>query len=393
MGDVYITALHLRQGGAENAIVSLANLLAEQGHRVTLLCTYHLGEPAYTVDSRVHIRYLTDKHPNRAEFRAAVASKNPFRILKEGLYAVRTLSAKRRTMRRALAGISHGVVVATHHDHALLLSRYGQAGVGKIAQLSGTFVVVFVRADHDRSIHVLFVFVGGYVHNGIQQEILLQMAVLTQQADGKPSARIRLDVSDHHIQRVGILSRYGSAIVSVVAQIVQSDGIVTGGARNIFHEEIVTAGADIYAVAVTAILPLVEIQTRNAAGIAMDKIGGVPTGLTELHIFQNQIPHVVEKHRGVVAFVGKSVQIAGLFQKSVGLSAVQHYVTDARKDKIVLLVGDTASPVLVSAGIGKHIFIAEILLPQIRVQKRRWWYRRAPLLLFPVPIALFLCED
>lgn len=135
MRDIYITALHLRQGGAENVIVSLANLFAEKGHRVTLLCTYHLGEPAYAVDSRVHIRYLTDKHPNREEFRAAVASKNPFRILKEGLYAVRTLAAKRCTMRRALAGISHGVVLATHHDHALLLSRYGKEGVGKIAQL------------------------------------------------------------------------------------------------------------------------------------------------------------------------------------------------------------------------------------------------------------------
>lgn len=132
---IYITALHMLHGGVEKVIASLANLFTERGYKVTILCSYHLGEPVYKLDERVEVVYLTDRHPNRQEFKKAVFSKNPATILKEGFYAVTTLAAKKRTMARAIRNISSGIILSTRNEHSVLLSRYGRCGVLKIAQL------------------------------------------------------------------------------------------------------------------------------------------------------------------------------------------------------------------------------------------------------------------
>lgn len=130
-----MTALHLRHGGAEKMIAALANLFCEQGHRVVLLCTYDLGEPAYRLDERVEIRYLTRRHPNPGEFRAALAARRPLAVLREGFYAVGTLIAKKVTMIRAIRQVREGTILSSRTEHAVWLSRYGRPGVRKIAQL------------------------------------------------------------------------------------------------------------------------------------------------------------------------------------------------------------------------------------------------------------------
>ncbi|MBR6530582.1 MAG: glycosyltransferase [Clostridia bacterium] len=132
---IYITGLHLSHGGVERVIVSLANAFAHRGFAVEILCTYNLGEPAYPLDGRVSVRYLTEDRPNRAEIRVALQEKALFSLAKELIYAAGVLRRKKRTMKKALSEIGEGVVISTRHEHSLLLSRYGQKGVFKIAQL------------------------------------------------------------------------------------------------------------------------------------------------------------------------------------------------------------------------------------------------------------------
>ena len=91
---IYITSLHLSHGGIEMAITALSNALVRRGYEVEILCTYHLGEPAYPLDSRVQVTYLTDVKPNREEFKRAIQRKNLPGIFREGLYAVRVLRLK-----------------------------------------------------------------------------------------------------------------------------------------------------------------------------------------------------------------------------------------------------------------------------------------------------------
>lgn len=132
---IYITSLHLMHGGVEMAISALSNALAQRGYEVELLCTYHLGEPAYPLDSRVKITYLTTVHPNREEFKAALAKKNLPGILREGLYAMQVLRLKKQVLKEKFQQIHEGIIISTRNEDSVLLSKYGQPGVKKIAQL------------------------------------------------------------------------------------------------------------------------------------------------------------------------------------------------------------------------------------------------------------------
>lgn len=132
---VSITALHLKHGGIEMAITSLSNALVRRGYEVEILCTYNMGKPAYPLDSRVQIKYLTDVRPNREEFKQALRSKNLPGIIREGVYAVRVLGLKKQVLKKQFKNIREGVIISTRNEDTVLLSRYGREGVRKIAQL------------------------------------------------------------------------------------------------------------------------------------------------------------------------------------------------------------------------------------------------------------------
>lgn len=135
MDKIYITSLHLLHGGVEMAITLLANALVSRNFEVEILCIYDLGKPAYQLDKRVRVSYLTDVHPNREEFYSAVRNKNVLSIIREGIYSVRVLYLKKIAMTKAIKKIKTGVVISTRNEHSVLLSHYGQKNVKKIAQL------------------------------------------------------------------------------------------------------------------------------------------------------------------------------------------------------------------------------------------------------------------
>ncbi len=132
---IYITSLHLKHGGIEMAITALSNALVKRGYAVEILCTYDLGEPAYPLDSRVKVHYLTDVRPNREEFRQAVQSRSIPGMLREGLYALRVLRLKKQVLKQQFRSIREGAIISTRNEDSVLLSRYGNEGVLKIAQL------------------------------------------------------------------------------------------------------------------------------------------------------------------------------------------------------------------------------------------------------------------
>lgn len=132
---IYITSLHLKHGGIEMAITLLANALAKRGYEVEILNTYHLGEPAYELDPRVNITYLTNVYPNRKEIKEAFQKRKFFRFIKEGFYAIKVLYLKKKTMKKKIESIREGTIIATRNEHAVLLSKYGNSTVKKIAQL------------------------------------------------------------------------------------------------------------------------------------------------------------------------------------------------------------------------------------------------------------------
>ncbi len=132
---IYITGLHLMHGGVEMVITLLANALDARGFDVEILCSYNLGEPVYRLSENVKVTYLTEVHPNRDEFKAAIRSKKPFKILKEAIYAIKVLRLKKLTFIKKFKEINSGTVISTRNEHTVLLSKYGRQGVKKISHL------------------------------------------------------------------------------------------------------------------------------------------------------------------------------------------------------------------------------------------------------------------
>ena len=135
MKTIHIIALHLAIGGVEKAIINMANLFAER-YDVEIISVYNmLGSPVYPLDERVRVRYLLDDIPNRDEWKAAARDIKPGAFIRESIRSIKILHDKRAGVKKAIEGISDGVIITTRHEDNLLLSKYGNPGVLKIAQL------------------------------------------------------------------------------------------------------------------------------------------------------------------------------------------------------------------------------------------------------------------
>ena len=132
---VSIIALHLGMGGVEKAIVSMANLFAER-YDVYLYSVYKMpGSPSFPLDNRVRLQYLLYDTPNREEWKAAAGRLAVVRFLRESFRSVKILIGKRLAVISAVKSVKDGVLICTRHEDNLCLSRYGNDGVLKIAQL------------------------------------------------------------------------------------------------------------------------------------------------------------------------------------------------------------------------------------------------------------------
>jgi len=135
MKTIRILSLHLSYGGIEKAIVNMANMFVEN-YNVEIISVYKISEsPAFPLDERVKVRYLLKYTPNRDEWKAAALRHAPISFVKESIKAIRTLICKKNAVIKTIKGINDGVLITTRHEDNLVLSKYGNRRVYKIAQL------------------------------------------------------------------------------------------------------------------------------------------------------------------------------------------------------------------------------------------------------------------
>lgn len=135
MKKVAFIMLHLGFGGAERAVISEANLLCEFCE-VEIISFYKLYEkPAFEVDDRVKITYLTEGlKPNRDEVVAAIQAKNPFAVLREGLKSLKILHLRKSLMQKAIRNCDADVIISSRYIYHRLLTKNAKKGVVCIAQ-------------------------------------------------------------------------------------------------------------------------------------------------------------------------------------------------------------------------------------------------------------------
>ena len=110
---VTILSLHLQVGGIEKAICSLADMLVDN-YDVEIVNVYKLCQPAFYIDNRVKITYLsTDIKPNRKEFKEAVKNYNFKKIIIEGCKAINILLKKRKLIKQVAKDNDGDIIIST----------------------------------------------------------------------------------------------------------------------------------------------------------------------------------------------------------------------------------------------------------------------------------------
>ncbi len=134
MKSVTILLLHMQHGGIEKQTITLANELCKD-YKVNIISTYSMkAPPAYPLDSRVEVKFLINDRPNKDDFKAAVRSKNPIAILKEGIKAFSILRKKKSLMIKEIKKLNCDYVLSTRIEFADMLSAYAPKGVVTVTQ-------------------------------------------------------------------------------------------------------------------------------------------------------------------------------------------------------------------------------------------------------------------
>lgn len=134
MKSITILLLHMQHGGIEKQTITFANELCKK-YNVTIVSTYSMKkEPAYEVNKNIKIKYLMDDKPNREEFKLAIKSKNPFKIIKEAVKAIKILYLKKKLMIKEIKSLHTDFILSTRIEYAEMLSKYANKGVTTITQ-------------------------------------------------------------------------------------------------------------------------------------------------------------------------------------------------------------------------------------------------------------------
>lgn len=129
---VSILALHLNYGGVERCISTLANILSEK-YEVEIICSYKLNkEPAFYIDERVQIKYLTDVVPNEKEFKSFMKKHRYIKAFREGIKSLHILKLRKNTMINYIKKCDSDIIIATRDIFDEWLGTYGKKSALKI---------------------------------------------------------------------------------------------------------------------------------------------------------------------------------------------------------------------------------------------------------------------
>ena len=132
MKKLTILSLHLNFGGIEKSICALANLLCDK-YDVEIACTYKIiDKPAFYLDSKIKVKYLTDVKPNENEWKKTIKEKNIFKFIKESFYSVKVLYLRKRTMKAYIKNTDSKIIISSRYLFNNILSKYSKKDVLKI---------------------------------------------------------------------------------------------------------------------------------------------------------------------------------------------------------------------------------------------------------------------
>lgn len=134
MKKITFLALHLGIGGIETSIINTCNALCDN-YDIKIISFYKVkDDKSNTLNKNIKVKYIYEKDPNKKELLEAIKNKNILKIFKEGITSLNILYMKKNSIIKEIKKIDNGVIVSTRMEFNVLLSKYGNKDVFKIAQ-------------------------------------------------------------------------------------------------------------------------------------------------------------------------------------------------------------------------------------------------------------------
>ena len=134
MKKVSILSLHLGYGGIEKSVVALANMLSSK-YNVEIACCYQLYDDCvFPLDKKVKVKYLNEKDivPNKESFKEALRSFRVFRTIKEGLFSIKILNRRKKSIVQYIKNCDSDIIISTRDIFNKWLGSYGKKDTLKI---------------------------------------------------------------------------------------------------------------------------------------------------------------------------------------------------------------------------------------------------------------------
>ena len=132
MKKLTILALHLGYGGIEKCISNLVNSLTND-YNIEIVSTYKLSEkPAFNIDEKVQIKYLTNLKPNQKEIKYYLKKFKYIKLIKELIKMKKILSLSKKLMIDYIKQSDSNIIISTKDIYNLWLGKYGRKNTLKI---------------------------------------------------------------------------------------------------------------------------------------------------------------------------------------------------------------------------------------------------------------------
>jgi len=127
MKKITFLLLHLGYGGIETATINTCNNLCDE-YDVEIVSFYKLKDSqTSSLDPRVKIKFLYDGGPNREEFLIAKQKHNIFKMIYEGVKALKILYLRKHLIIKEIKESTSDYIVSTRIDYSILLNKYGKS--------------------------------------------------------------------------------------------------------------------------------------------------------------------------------------------------------------------------------------------------------------------------
>lgn len=134
MKKIKILGLHLNYGGVEQAIINQANMLCDN-YDVELVVVYKITDkPAFEVNKKVKIKYLTNVKPNKKEFLELYKNKNYIKMFLEGIKSIYILFKKKSSLKKYIKNIDADIVISSRIEITKILNKLKGKNIVKIAE-------------------------------------------------------------------------------------------------------------------------------------------------------------------------------------------------------------------------------------------------------------------